>query len=75
MPFFKEGEPPSSKSLARLDTLVWVLVYGGLIGVVLGLFIGLEPGGDGTLWLVGGGIVAAIGFLLIPLRARITRGR
>ena len=73
MPFFKPGEPARDRRLARIDTWVWTLVYGGLLGLVLGLFVLREDDavlGHGLVW--GGGIVAALGVLLLLLRARMT---
>ena len=61
----------SRKTLARLDALVWILIYGGLFAVV----IGLASQGEARIagWsLVGvGGIAAAAGVVLIFVRARL----
>ncbi len=64
----------TARALARLETVIWVLIYGGLFGVVLGLAaLRFEAPGDiaSTLLLVGGGIVAAVGFSLIYVRSRL----
>lgn len=53
------------------EKLVWILVYGGLLAVALG--IALQQRGNAALgWaLVGGGaIVAAAGVVLIWVRSR-----
>lgn len=53
-----------------LEKLIWVLIYGGLLTLGLGLFV---MRGDATFgWvLIGlGGAVAAVGALLIVVRAR-----
>lgn len=53
-----------------LDTLIWVLIFGGLLVLSLGLFV---PGGQGLLQLllVGGGAGAAVaGVVLVAVRAR-----
>ena len=40
MGFFKEsGSTTSSKSIARLQQLIWILIYGGLLTLVLGLSV------------------------------------
>ncbi len=55
---------------AGLEKLIWVLIYGGLLALCLGLFVARQ---DGTLggWLIGGGAVTAIvGAALIAVRAR-----
>ncbi|MES2688367.1 MAG: hypothetical protein V4706_16220 [Pseudomonadota bacterium] len=73
MGFFKEtGSTTPSKTIARLQLLIWVLIYAGLLTLVLGL--SLQRLGDTLGWslVVGGGIVAAIGFVLIYVRSRLT---
>ena len=40
MGFFKEtGSTTPSKTIARLQQLIWVLIYGGLLTLVLGLSV------------------------------------
>ncbi|WP_395056517.1 hypothetical protein [Polaromonas sp.] len=75
MGFFKEsGATTSSKAIARLQQLIWVLIYGGLLTLVLGLSLQRMDDALGWSMVVGGGIVAAIGFLLIYVRSRLTPG-
>lgn len=53
------------------EKLVWILIYGGLIAVGLG--IALQQRGSATLgWtlVTGGGVVAAVGVVLIWVRSR-----
>jgi hypothetical protein len=54
----------------RLEVLIWVLIYGGLLAVCLGLFV--QRGNDPLGWsiVVGGGVASAIGVLLIWVRSR-----
>jgi hypothetical protein len=75
MGFFKEtGSSTPSKTIARLQQLIWVLIYGGLLTLVLGLSV--QRSGEVLGWIMvgGGGIVAAIGFVLIYVRSRMTVG-
>lgn len=54
---------------ATLEKLVWVLIYGGLVVVCMGLFIKRGDTGLGW-WLIGGGAVAAVfGAVLIYIRS------
>lgn len=56
---------------ATIETWVWVLIYGGLLAVGLGL--AMQQQGAGTAgWglVVGGGVAAAVGVLMIWLRSR-----
>ncbi len=72
MGFFKEpGNTTSSKSIARLQQLIWILIYGGLLTLVLGLSVQRMDDVLGWSMVVGGGILAAIGFVLIYVRSRL----
>jgi len=56
---------------ATVETLVWVLIYGGLLTLGLGLSVERTDEGLGYGIAVGGGLVAAIGFALIYVRSRM----
>jgi hypothetical protein len=58
-------------SPARVDVLIWVLVYGGLLVAVLGLSVQRSDGGVGLALMVAGGLFAAIGVLLVYVRSRM----
>ena len=56
---------------SSIETLVWVLIYGGLVGLGLGLAMQQQGAGvAGHVLVVGGGIVAAAGVVLIWVRSR-----
>ncbi|MFT3955843.1 MAG: hypothetical protein QM722_16065 [Piscinibacter sp.] len=56
---------------STIETWVWVLIYGGLLAVGLGLAMQQQGAGVvGHVIVVGGGVVAAVGVLLIWLRSR-----
>jgi hypothetical protein len=75
MSFFKpSAEPVSNKSVARLQSLIWILIYGGLLTLVLGLSVQRIDDAIGWSMVVIGGIVAAVGFVLIYVRSRINVG-
>lgn len=59
------------KNLKRLQALVWILVYGGLLTLVLGLATARYDADLGACLSTGGGIVAALGVVLIFVRARL----
>jgi hypothetical protein len=72
MGFFKSSAGSvSKKSVARLEALIWVLIYGGLLTLVWGLSVQQMDEGSGWALVVGGAIVAALGFFLIYVRSRI----
>jgi vacuolar-type H+-ATPase subunit I/STV1 len=58
-------------STARIEVLVWVLIYGGLL--VCGIGIALSRGGRSYGWgfVAAGLAAAAVGALLIWWRSRI----
>ena len=56
-------------SNTALQKLIWVLIYGGLLGVVLGLSIQKTDDPLGWSIVVGGGVVAAVGAVLVLVRA------
>jgi len=58
---------------STLDTLIWVLVYGGLLVAVFGIAVQRSIDPLGTSMIVGGGVVALVGFGLIYVRSR-TKG-
>jgi hypothetical protein len=71
MGFFKEAGPISSRSIARLQALIWVLIYGGLLTLVLGVFTRRSAAALGWLLMVAGGLVTVVGVVLIYVRSRL----
>jgi hypothetical protein len=57
--------------LKRLQALIWVLIYGGLLTLVVGLSLGRYDPIAGPACVVMGGVLAVFGALLIFLRARL----
>lgn len=58
-------------SAPRLEILIWVLIYGGLLGIGLGVMLARSEAALGIGIAVAGGIVAAAGFVLIWVRSRM----
>ncbi|MES2184259.1 MAG: hypothetical protein V4505_06925 [Pseudomonadota bacterium] len=58
-------------ALKRIENLIWTLVYGGLLAVVLGLAVRGASTALGHSLVVGGAVVAAVGVVLIFVRARL----
>ena len=61
----------SGKSIARLQSLIWILIYAGLLTLVLGLSAARIDAAIGWSLVVGGGLMAAVGIFLIWVRSRI----
>ena len=55
----------------RLHTLIWVLVYGGLLTLVLGLSVQRSADDLGWSMVAAGLAVALLGFALVFVRARM----
>ena len=58
-------------TLQRLQKLIWVLIYGGLPTLVLGIATARTDAATGWVLMVVGGVVAAVGVVLIAVRARL----
>ena len=56
-----------------LERLIWVLIYGGLFGLSFGYFLQPQLGWLGWLFIVGGGLAAVAGAVLIWVRSRMKR--
>ncbi len=69
MPQFKSNNPP--KPHAKLEKWIWILIYGGLFLVILGIATGRTHELLGWLMATPGAIVAAVGFVLIYVRSRL----
>lgn len=75
MGFFKPSTgAASNKAVARLQVLIWVLIYAGLLTLVLGLSVQRLDAATGWLLVAGGALVAEVGVVLIYLRSRIRTG-
>ena len=61
----------SSAQLQRLQTLIWVLIFGGLLGVVYGLALWRYAPHAALAFMAGGAAVALVGAVLILVRARL----
>lgn len=61
----------SPKVIARVQRLVWILTYAGLLTLVLGVATLRQGSAIGWLLVLAGGMVAAIGVALVWVRARM----
>ena len=55
----------------RLHTAIWVLVYGGLLTLVLGLSVQRSDDDLGWSMVAAGLVLALLGFSLVFVRARM----
>ena len=58
-------------NLKKMQQLTWVLIYGGLLTLVLGVSVQRTDGALGWSMMAGGAVLALIGFGLVFVRARM----
>jgi len=61
----------SARTLARIDALAWVLIYGGLFALVLGIASHDQTAIGGWSLSVLGTLAAIAGVVLIVVRSRL----
>ncbi len=61
----------AKKPYARLEAWIWVLIYGGLFAIVLGVATGRESTALGWSLGVPGAVVTVVGVVLIYVRSRL----
>ena len=61
----------SPVNLKRIQQLIWMLIYGGLLTLVLGLSVERQDDAMGWSMVVGGGCIALFGVVLIFVRSRL----
>ena len=61
----------AAHTLQRLHKIIWALIYGGLLTLVLGIATARTDAATGWVLMVVGGVVAAVGVVLIAVRARL----
>ena len=71
MAFFKKYNGSTNAKMVRLERLIWVLIYGGLLAIVLGLFLGRQSSQDASLFYQFGGLTVLAGVVLIYVRSRL----
>ena len=62
----------SQRTIARVEKLIWVLIYGGLFCVVLGFATRRNAPATGWIMMLIGACVAAGGVALVWVRSRLT---
>ncbi|MDB5873574.1 MAG: hypothetical protein JWQ07_3016 [Ramlibacter sp.] len=61
----------SPKAIAWIERLIWILIYGGLFAIILGVVARPHIAALGWSLMVFGGCVAVAGAVLIWVRSRI----
>ena len=61
----------SKTTLTRLQWLVWIAIYGGLLVISVASFLGPAESTTATVMYVVGGVLVAAGIVLIYIRSRL----
>jgi hypothetical protein len=59
------------KPHARLEAWIWVLIYGGLFALILGIATGRSDEALGWALAIPGAVLAVVGAVLIYVRSRL----
>jgi hypothetical protein len=71
MAFFKKYNGTTNARLLRMERVIWLLIYGGLLTLVLAYFAGETQGLDVTVLNVIGGAALAAGVVMVFVRSRL----
>lgn len=71
MAFIKKYEGTTDVRLLRMQRVIWMLIYVGLITMVLGYFAGRQDEATGTVLSGVGGLAVGVGVLMIFIRSRL----
>ena len=75
MGFYKPGaNHPTDPRMARLHKIIWTLIFGGLLALTLGFFVGQTDDAIGLMMMAAGGVMTVVGAFLIYLRSTMTSG-
>ena len=61
----------SERAIAWIERLVWILIYGGLFAVILGVVARPQAPAAGWVLIVTGACVAVAGAVLVWVRSRL----
>lgn len=71
MGFFKKYNGTTNTRLVRMERLIWVLIYGGLLSMVLGYFVDAQGAQDAELFYSLGGLAVGAGVVMVYIRSRL----
>ena len=73
MGFYKPGaNHPVDPSMARLHKIIWMLIFGGLLTIIVGIFVGKIDTTIGWMTVAAGSVIAVIGAVLIYVRSTMS---
>ena len=73
MGFYKPGaNHTADPKTARLHKIIWTLIFGGLLIVILGVFVGKTDAAFGWVMVAAGCALTVVGAVLIYVRSTMT---
>ena len=70
MGFYKPGaNHTNDPKMARLHKIIWTLIFIGLLMAILGIFVGKTDDTSGWMMIAAGGVMTAVGAILIYVRS------
>ena len=73
MGFYKPGaNHTTDPKMVRLHKAIWALIFGGLLIIIVGIFVGKTDDAIGWMMVAGGTLLTAGGCILIYVRSTIT---
>ncbi len=72
MGFYKPGaNHATDPRMARLHKVTWSLIFGGLLLLIFGIFVGKTDDVIGWILVAAGGVMTAVGMILIYVRSTL----
>ena len=70
MGFYKPGaNHTANPKMARLHKIIWALIFGGLLSVILGIFVSETDDAVGWMMIIGGALLTVAGAVLVYVRS------
>ena len=61
----------SKTTLTRLQWVIWIAIYGGLLVISVASFLGQDDWATATVMYAAGGVLVAAGIIMIYVRSRL----
>ena len=72
MGFYKPGaNHVQDPKMARLHRIIWSLIFGGLLTVIIGIFVGKTDDAIGWTMIAAGAVMTLVGAALVYVRSTI----
>ena len=73
MGFYKPGaNHTTDPAMAKLHKIIWSLIFGGLLTIIIGIFVGKTDDTISWLMITAGCVLTVVGAVLIYVRSTYT---